>query len=39
VALEWMEKGVRKVTTVYGGVWAMRSAGFDFLYPKRPKQE
>lgn len=35
MALEWIKKGIKNVTTVYGGVGAMRRAGFYFLYPRR----
>ena len=39
MALNWMEKGIRNVTTVYGGEAAMRDAGFRFLYPKNWKNK
>jgi len=30
VALQWIKEGVKNVTTVYNGEWAMRGAGFTF---------
>ena len=30
MALKWMKKGIKNVTTVYGGEDAMRGAGFLF---------
>jgi hypothetical protein len=30
-----MQKGIKNVTTLYGGEWAMRDAGFPFFKVNR----